>query len=309
MRNRGAMIALLVIAIGCQTSPPLLTQNIPTPIALSTASPSPTKTIELTPTPSRTATLRAPTATETPTIEMPTPQATEACSSTRGQLIVSDVQSAVLGRRVAYSLYLPSCYDANPARTYPVLYLLHGANADNTQWPDLNVAPDADALIAQGTIPPLVVVMPDGNYVPGEDYAAFVLRDLMPHIEQTQRIASEPTAHAIGGLSQGGYWAIRNCAGASRTFRRRGGSQSCDRFKLDSLMLTQKNVEDLKKLRIYLDVGQDDSLAASVNAFSAALEAHGLTPIFHVYPGGHTRPYWRAHTAEYLIFYSGAWQK
>lgn len=308
MRKRGAVAALLLLAVGCQSSPPLLTQNIPTAIALSTARPSPTKTIELTPTPFPTATPTAPPTTETETIEMPTPQATEACSSTRGQLIVSDVQSAVLGRRVAYSLYLPPCYDASSSRTYPVLYLLHGANADNTQWPDLNVAPDADALIAQGTIPPLVVVMPDGNYLPGEDYATFVLRDLMPHIEQTQRIAPEPTAHAIGGLSQGGYWAFEIALAHPELFGAVGGHSPATSSNLTA-MLTPKNVEGLKKLQIYLDVGQDDSLAPGVNAFSAALEAHGLTPIFHVYPGGHTRPYWRTHTAEYLIFYSGAWQK
>ncbi len=101
----------------------------------------------------------------------------------QGKLSIAYLNSTVLARRVAYSLYLPPCYEANSTHLYPVLYLLHGAKTDHTQWPDLNVAPDADSLIAQGMIGPLIVVMPDGDYGPGEDYGAFVLRDL-------ERIAS-----------------------------------------------------------------------------------------------------------------------
>jgi enterochelin esterase-like enzyme len=60
-------------------------------------------------------------------------------------------------------------------------------------------------------------------------------------------------------------------------------------------------------LRVYLDVGRNDSLAPEVKAFAAALETHGLKPAFHLYPGGHDRAYWRAHTAEYLAFYAADW--
>jgi enterochelin esterase-like enzyme len=47
-----------------------------------------------------------------------------------------------------------------------------------------------------------------------------------------------------------------------------------------------------------------DADTLDVEAFAAALEAHDLKPAFHLYPGGHDRPYWRAHTAEYLAFYA-----
>jgi enterochelin esterase-like enzyme len=60
-------------------------------------------------------------------------------------------------------------------------------------------------------------------------------------------------------------------------------------------------------LRVYLDVGRNDSLAPGVEAFAAALEAHDLKPAFHLYPGEHNRTYWRAHTAEYLAFYAAGW--
>ena len=50
--------------------------------------------------------------------------------------------------------------------------------------------------------------MPDGDYPPGEDYAAFVLRDLMPHIKQTTRVARDRQGRAIGGISLGGSLAL-----------------------------------------------------------------------------------------------------
>jgi len=41
-------------------------------------------------------------------------------------------------------------------------------------------------------------------------------------------------------------------------------------------------------LRVYLDVGRNDSHAPQVKAFAAAWEAHDLKPIFHLYPSEHT---------------------
>ena len=62
-------------------------------------------------------------------------------------------------------------------------------------------------------------------------------------------------------------------------------------------------------LRIYLDVGRNDPLASSVASFAAAAQARGLPTVFHRYDGGHNRDYWRAHTAEYLVFYTAAWRR
>ncbi|MFM9074203.1 MAG: alpha/beta hydrolase, partial [Bacteroidota bacterium] len=41
--------------------------------------------------------------------------------------------SAVLGKEVEYSLWLPPDYDQS-SRRYPVLYLLHGYSDDETGW-------------------------------------------------------------------------------------------------------------------------------------------------------------------------------
>jgi len=243
----------------------------------------------------------APTETTVPTM---TPGSTQACREEHGRLDKLSLDSRTLARRVAYYIYLPPCYDTDQARVYPVLYLLHGAHADYTQWPDLNVAPDADTLIAQDSIAPFVVVMPDGDYRPGEDYAAFMLYDLMPHIEQTTRVARDRQGRAIGGLSQGGYWALEIALTHPDLFGAAGGHSPATDSALTGLLALTPT---LSTLRIYLDAGRDDPLASSVAAFAAALQARGLKPTFHLYSGGHNRIYWRAHTVEYLAFYSAGW--
>jgi enterochelin esterase-like enzyme len=245
-----------------------------------------------------------PTSTETPEAT-PSPRA-ELCHASGGQLSVSFVDSSILARRVPYSLYLPPCYETERTRRYPVLYLLHGANADHTQWPDLNVLPDADALIAQGTIAPLVVVMPGGDYRQGEDYGTFVLRDLIPHVEQTLRVAPDRHDRAIGGLSQGGYWALELALAHPDLFDAVGGHSPATGPALSDLLVPDR-ASGLSALRIYLDVGNADPLAPGVTAFAATLQAHGLAVVFHIYPGAHNRPYWRSHTAEYLAFYAQDW--
>lgn len=44
------------------------------------------------------------------------------------------VPSAALGRSAPVRLILPSDFGTRPERTYPVLYLLHGAHDDYTSW-------------------------------------------------------------------------------------------------------------------------------------------------------------------------------
>ena len=201
-----------------------------------------------------------------------------------------------IARRVAYSIYLPPCYDVDKARVYPVVYLLHGASASHTQWPDLDIAPDADTLIAQGSIAPLVVVMPDGDYPSSEDYAAFVLRDLMPHIEQTTHVARDRQGRAIGGISLGGSLALTIALKHPDLFSAVGGHSPA----VDSTLAGRLAPTPMwSTLRVYLDVGRNDSLAPGIEAFASALEAHDLKPTFHLYSGEHNRTYWRADTAGY----------
>lgn len=60
------------------------------------------------------------------------------------------------------TIYTPAGYDRT--KTYPVLYLLHGAGGDENAWSELGRASQImDNLIANGMAKPMIVVMPNGN--------------------------------------------------------------------------------------------------------------------------------------------------
>jgi enterochelin esterase-like enzyme len=229
-----------------------------------------------------------------------------ACRETTGQIITLKVPSQAYHKPVASSVYVPPCYDWTPGKI-PVIYLLHGGNADETQWPDLRVRQEADALIAQGAAP-FVVVMPGGLYGVGTDYATFVLNDLIPAIEGRLRVRTDGAGRAIGGISLGGYWALKVAfqhpdlvaavGGHSPVTTRTGGPD--DPFSLAA------TAPGLDRLHITLDAGNLDSLRASTEQLAGTLSARGLFVALTISPGSHNRPYWRAHTAEYLRFYLDA---
>jgi enterochelin esterase-like enzyme len=135
-----------------------------------------------------------------------------------GQGIVKEKQviaSKILNRDVHYSIYLPSDYNTSE-RSYPVTYLLHGyGDADDgwIQFGEINRL--ADKAIIDGTIPPMIIVTPDGFksfYINAADgslsYEDFFIKELIPHIEKTYKVKSEKRFRGIAGLSMGGYGAL-----------------------------------------------------------------------------------------------------
>lgn len=303
MRWMLAAWGLPLLLIGCAQPPPtpiLTLQAPPTPIPsiiaptlppAPIASSTPTPPESSTPAPSTTL---PPTATPLPT--------TPACADTHGQVLSAQFNSQILKHTAQYNLYLPPCYSQAPTRLYPALYLLHGANADDTQWLDLNVASDADELISQHTIAPLVIIIPDSDPIMGESYGAFILSDLIPQIEKTTRVDPRRAARAIGGISRGGYWALQLALTHPDLFSAAGGHSPATYNSMLS-----NAAAGWQQLHIYLDIGRDDTLAPGVESFVAALQAAGVSPEFHLNTGNHNRPYWRSHTVEYLEFYNTAW--
>jgi enterochelin esterase-like enzyme len=122
------------------------------------------------------------------------------------------VSSKVLNREVRYSVYLPPDFGVSE-RKYPVVYLLHGYGDDETGWVQFGeVNRLADKAIAEGTIPPMVIVMPDGQkdwYINSADgrvkYEDFFVQEFMPFVEKTYPILAEKRFRGVAGLSMGGY--------------------------------------------------------------------------------------------------------
>ncbi|MFC5431620.1 alpha/beta hydrolase [Paraburkholderia denitrificans] len=147
---------------------------------------------------------------QTALLALSTALAVPASAST---IAVHMFRSAALGRAWPYVVYLPTGYRADGPR-YPVLYLLHGNNGDPMDWitqGDLQIA--ADALIARHEIAPVVIVMPQGGidwYVDRrEKMETAFFGDLIPEIETHFAVESQRSGRAIGGVSMGGFGALR----------------------------------------------------------------------------------------------------
>ncbi|NLC22206.1 MAG: esterase family protein [Halomonadaceae bacterium] len=126
-----------------------------------------------------------------------------------GEVTYHHFASEILGRDYPYTLYLPAGYHETQ-QAYPVLYLLHGSHGNERDWVGKgNLERTADRLIAQGVIPPLVIVMPGSQswWIDGYNEAArsAFLDELVPQVEATWRVVPQRDWRAIAGLSAGGY--------------------------------------------------------------------------------------------------------
>src|SRR5690554_54414 len=117
--------------------------------------------------------------------------------------------SPTLGRQVSTYVILPD--GGRPP--FATFYLLHGLNDDHTAW----LRRTSIERYVQGL--PLIVVMPDGGrgfytcHDAGPDFAGYIAHDLVQFIERTFPARRRRESRGIGGLSMGGYGALRLALG------------------------------------------------------------------------------------------------
>jgi S-formylglutathione hydrolase FrmB len=129
--------------------------------------------------------------------------------------------SKSLGGPAHYSIFLPPSYAKTqaPARTYPVIYFLHGLNNDETSWTvDRygSIQDTIEKMILSGKVPEFIMVHPRGdhsfycNYIDGtRRYEDFVTQDLIQYVESNYRAKKRRENRAIAGTSMGGYGALK----------------------------------------------------------------------------------------------------
>lgn len=142
------------------------------------------------------------------------------------------IQSNLLGtspeRKI--SIYLPEGYENETARSYPVLYLLHGFTADHTTWyggtvnhlygeNGMSVKKMLDTLIQKGVIEPLIVVCPNNyNHFDGSWYTNsvvmgnwedFMVQEVVSFVDSNYRTLDVPQSRGIAGHSMGAEGAMR----------------------------------------------------------------------------------------------------
>jgi len=255
------------------------------------------------------------------------------------------VKSSILARDVKYTIYLPADYETSE-RTYPVVYLLHGYTDDNTGWLQFGeINRYADKAIADGTIPPMIIVMPNGDssfyinsYDGKEKYEDFFIKEFMPAIEKTYHIKAEKKYRGIAGLSMGGFgtliyalkypdlfaaaapfsaavWddaTIANMPDASYDnalaplFGKglKGKERLSQAWYSNSILklVADKPADELKKVKYWIDCGDDDFLSKGNCLLHIALSEKMVPHEFRVRDGAHNWTYWRTGITDALHF-------
>lgn len=217
-----------------------------------------------------------------------------------------------LGKRVTYGIILPEV-GTGP---FPVLLQLHGLSDDHTAWVQRsNLMRHVEGL-------PLIVVLPDGgtsgylNWRSGDRlgkhrYEDFMVRDLPHHV--VRHFAVRPGPWAIGGLSMGGFGALRlglkypahfasiwSHSGAFHIGRVIDPSFLDDVADADLLPHADRVAKSATHPVITFDCGVDDELLSYNREAHEHFDRIGLPHTYLEYPGAHTWDYWDEHVPEAL---------
>jgi len=243
-------------------------------------------------------------------------------------------QSKLINATLPYNVILPTDYDSSTTTRYPVLYLLHGLTGHYSDWAARTNVADYAANYR------MIIVMPEGNdswytdsaSVAADKYESYILKELLPDVEQRYRTIEARYGRSIAGLSMGGYGAIKFGLKSAGTFvfaASMSGAFGVTRFtekdvgpgrqELTKLFgpagseTREANdlfaiVEKLTPARVsslpyfYFDCGtEDSSLIFPYNRqLAAAMFDKKIPHEFRELPGDHSWAYWDQQVREVL---------
>ena len=244
-----------------------------------------------------------------------------------------DVASPALGgRRQQVVVYLPPGYDAQPARRYPVLYLLHGSpGTPHAFMHELRMGVLDDVYTTLRRAQPLILVMPFGStgqftdkewangYRPHQAWETFLARDVVRAVDARFRTVRRRTGRALAGLSEGGYGALNiglhhpaefgvleSWSGYANADPLRSiFGTSAERLRWNSpSVLLPRIAPSLRRYRtdIWLYTGTKDRLRAENASFAHALSAYRIRHRYFVVQGGHEWAVWRRYAPAAYLF-------
>ena len=251
----------------------------------------------------------------------------------QSKIVTDSIQSTKLGCEQKYNVYLPSGYDA--AKSYPVIYLLHGLYGDYSNWAGTGRMKDvADELIACGELVPTVIIMPNAgdndvhNYQNGYfnvkdwPYEDFFFEEFLPAAEKKYNCGGCKGRRAIMGLSMGGGGSIVYAQHHPDLFSSaygmsvwldnkhrevRGANRSGSKLVITDESVREHSALDfidqaddatkaqLRTVKWFLDCGDDDILMLLSVQLHLKMNEAGIKNELRVRNGGHTWEYW--HTA------------
>lgn len=221
--------------------------------------------------------------------------------------------------------------EGNEPGPYPVFYLLHGLSDDHTAWTRRS---NLERYLEPW---PMIVVMPDGErgfYTDAKEnpraaFETFVIRDLIGFVDRTFQTIPSREGRVIGGLSMGGYGALKLALKRPEMFRAAVSHSGAVAFatsppwgdpawRAEFVPVFGEDPaggpEDLFAIAgrcdrgtlpsIRLDCGFDDQLIESNRRLHAHLEKLDIPHEYAEYPGAHDWSYWDTHVQETIAFFA-----
>lgn len=250
-----------------------------------------------------------------------------------GRLLQVSFYSPSLHRQADYLVYLPPGY--NPARRYPVYYLLHGAPGRPAVFIDIaNMDVRLDNQLSLGTLRPMILVYPDGRIggstysdsewanTPAGNFENYVL-DVVHNVDHQFSTLPYRQNRVIAGFSAGAYGAINIALHHVVTFasvqvwsgyftQTRSGvfsvsSPATLRYNspIDEAPAMRAQIA-AKGLRVFMFVGRDDESSRQIVPMARVLRAADATVEYHIVGGGHDWSVWYPRLNQMLILASAA---
>ena len=249
------------------------------------------------------------------------------------------LESRLMKREMPYRVILPADYNAPSDKPvfYPTLYLLHGLTGHFDNWSENTKLEEYSKTYDY------IIVMPEGNNgwysdsakIRDEKYESYIVKELIPKIENDFRAMKTRESRAIAGLSMGGFGAMKfavkypdkfvvagSFSGALRAAEWSETELAATRWKvlIDSVsnafgaadsesrknndlfgIVKAKNVSDVKSLPfLYLDCGTEDFLVLENQRFVKLLLEKKVPHEFRQLPGGHNWKFWGSQIQEFL---------
>jgi putative tributyrin esterase len=253
-----------------------------------------------------------------------------------------DIPSAAMSKMYKAAVVLPASYQNNSRASYPVLYLLHGGGGHFRDW--LNLTPDKMLVKKLADQYNLIIVMPEGEtfgwyldspFDQTSKFETYIIKEVIPQIDNTYRTVKNSKGRVITGLSMGGHGAMYLSTRHPDMFCAAGTMSGAmdmnytkfrvnedfakslkDRFqKLLGTIDTSNEVfinnsvvnmtDAIKKngLPIIMDCGVDDFLLVANRELHNRLVYNNTPHDYTERPGGHTWTYWENSLPYHVLFF------